>query len=244
MLRWCMAYDGANGRISNSAWLIGKSIKELLAYSHQKHPIGCSLSHSMWLPSVTLWDFSKSCYWKIKCGVCNVLHNNNKNNGDPLTWMHGRWMPILLVSPAHCRGSFATFWSACWKRTRCPGVLEVLVAGCPADPCGETGVRAPGWTARFSPCGRRWEPRTLLACRRSEPGARAFWCRRCLMDFLTSRRVIYIWSNAFHWIIHRSAKQSLERLIVRFVLLLKRTRQPLTHALAKCHPDSDGSIKI
>lgn len=100
-----------------------------------------------------------------------------------LTWMRDRWMPNLSVSPARCKGSSATFWSAYLRRMRWLGVRAVRAAGCPGAPCGETGVRAPGWTARSARSGRRWAPQTLPACRRSGPGERAFWGRRCWMDF-------------------------------------------------------------
>lgn len=131
-------------------------------------------------------------------------------------------MRILSVSLARCTDSSATFWSACLYRTRWPGVPGARAAGCPAALCGETGARAPGWTARFSPCGRRWEPRTLPACRRSEPGGPAFWCRRCLTDFLTSslRNAVknYIWpdSGSLDQPQERTAK--FDRVIVRVCL--------------------------
>lgn len=105
---------------------------------------------------------------------------------ETLTWMHGRWRRILLVSPTRYTKSFATFWSACSKRTCWRGVRAARAEGCPGDPCGETGTRAQGWTARSSLCGRRWVPQTLRAGHRREPGAPAFWCHRCLTGFLTS----------------------------------------------------------
>lgn len=123
---------------------------------------------------------------------------------DALTWMHGRWTPILLVSPARCTESFATFWSAYWKRTRWLGVRAVPGAGFPAAPCGETGVRAPGWTAHSSPFARRWAPRIRPACRRSDPVVRAFWRRRCWMDLPASSGCIGL--DTSRWSAGRSAQ--------------------------------------
>lgn len=118
--------------------LVNWKINQMTAGVHwSKHMIGnkvCGPSRDTWLHSTL-----KSYYWKTKYikslhGVFECVSLKTMRIG--LTWMRGRWMRILLVFPARCTDSFATFWSVCLKRTRCPGVLAGRAAGCPADLCG------------------------------------------------------------------------------------------------------------
>lgn len=148
---------------------------------------------------------------------------------------------------AHPLGLSSTLY-----RQFCNFLKRLLVADALARGPGGPGSGVPSKPVRWDGCPRSGVDGSLLSVwtavratnstRRSSFGAGGTSILMPplfdgLPNILRKTRLNYIWYDTFHWVTRRSAEQSCDRVIVRFVLSVKwtKTSQLLKH-LSKYHP--------